>query len=124
MVTKSLLSILKRADYCGAEMVTKSRAALITARSTRQWALPAITQIKRQIDLEQVQQAQSRDRMTVPERTGKQELQLAKRSFVDRANSSVAIAYFGSGSIFYWFPMVHTVHIFPRADWFGFGSNT
>jgi hypothetical protein len=114
---------------CGAvdlqhEIVTKSRAALIAARSTRQWALPAITQIKRQIDLEQVQQAQSRDCMTVPERTGKQELQLAKRSFVDKSNSSVALAYFGSGSIFYWFPMVHTVHRFSRAGWFVFGSNT
>ena len=74
--------------------------------------------------LEQVQQAQSRDCMTVPERTGKQELQLAKRSFVDKSNSSVALAYFGSGSIFYWFPMVHTVHRFSRAGWFVFGSNT
>jgi hypothetical protein len=105
-------------------IVTKSRAALIAAWSTRQWALPAITQTKRQINLEQVQQAQSRDGMTVPERTGKRELQLAKRSFVDRANSSVAIANFGSGSIFYWFPMVHTVHRFSRAGWFGSGSNT
>lgn len=47
MVTKSLLSILKRADH--SEIATKSRAALSAAHSTRQWALPAITPMERQI---------------------------------------------------------------------------
>jgi hypothetical protein len=36
MVTKSLVSILKRADHCCAEIATKSRAAVIAAGSTRQ----------------------------------------------------------------------------------------
>ena len=49
MVTKSLLSILKRSDHCCAEITTKSRVALITAENLRQWAFPAITHIERQI---------------------------------------------------------------------------
>lgn len=36
MVTKNLLSILKRANHCCAEIATKSRAALIAAGSTKQ----------------------------------------------------------------------------------------
>jgi hypothetical protein len=49
MVTKNLLSIIKGADHCCAEIVTKSRVALIATNDARQWALPAITHIKRQI---------------------------------------------------------------------------
>jgi hypothetical protein len=49
MVTKNLLSILRRADHCCAEIATKSRVALNAADNSRQWALPAITYIKRQI---------------------------------------------------------------------------
>ena len=49
MVTKSLLSTLKRADHCCAKIATKSCVALIAVDNTRQWALPAILHIKRQI---------------------------------------------------------------------------
>lgn len=49
MVTKNLLFILKIADHCCAEIATKSRVALIATNDSRQWELPAITHIKRQI---------------------------------------------------------------------------
>lgn len=48
MVMKDLLSILSRADYQRAEIVTESLPALTAVQSVKQWSLPIITDIKRQ----------------------------------------------------------------------------
>jgi hypothetical protein len=48
MVAKDLLPILSRTNQQRAEIVTRSKLALIEVQSTRQWALPITTKIKKQ----------------------------------------------------------------------------
>ena len=48
MVAKDLLPILSRTNQQRAEIVTRSKLALIEVQSARQWALPITTKIKKQ----------------------------------------------------------------------------
>lgn len=50
MVAKGLLPILSRTNQQRAEVVTKSKLALMEMQSTRQWALPITTKIKEQTE--------------------------------------------------------------------------